>query len=122
MNSPVTDRPVSSANSRLAASSGTSSGSNSPLGIDQAPRSFLAQKGPPICATRTSTIPRRRRYINIPALFLAILLRDHPGYHECIEHHDEPDQGRERDAVFEDGFEDRRFVSDLMCRSARDDD
>src|ERR1700677_3238958 len=44
---PWAAKPVSSWNSRLAASSGSSPSAYSPLQIDQAPISFLAQKGPP---------------------------------------------------------------------------
>ena len=39
--------PVSSSNSRCATVRGSSSPEYSPLGIDQAPRSFFAQNGPP---------------------------------------------------------------------------
>src|SRR5215208_5962438 len=42
----------------------------SPFGIDQAPRSFLAQNGPPGCTSSTSTPFTPRRYIRMPALRL----------------------------------------------------
>ena len=51
--------PVSSSNSRSAHARGSSSGSYSPLGIDHAPRSFLAQNGPPGCTSSTSGPPSR---------------------------------------------------------------
>ncbi len=47
--------PVSSPNSRRAASTGASSGSCSPLGSDQACSCLRAQNGPPRCPTSTST-------------------------------------------------------------------
>src|SRR5206468_7080038 len=65
--SPSATKPVSSVNSRLAAASGSSPGSNSPLGIDQAPSSFLAQKGPPGCTRKTSRTPAFLRYNSSPA-------------------------------------------------------
>ena len=46
--------PVSSSNSRSADARGSSSSPYSPLGIDHAPSSFLAQNGPPGCTSRTS--------------------------------------------------------------------
>jgi len=55
--SSATFRPVSSSNSRLAASSGSSSGSNSPLGIDHAAPSLFAQNGPPGWTRKTSSAP-----------------------------------------------------------------
>ena len=61
-------RPVSSVNSRLADESGSSSAEYSPFGMDQAPRSFLLQNGPPGWARKTSTVPWRRRYMSKPAL------------------------------------------------------
>jgi|SRR5579871_388374 len=70
--SPSTAKPVSSQNSRLAASSPSSPTSYSPFGIDQAPRSFLAQKGPPGCTRNTSSPSPRRRYTISPALRFAI--------------------------------------------------
>ena len=57
--SPAISCPVSSRNSRLAASSGSSPGSGSPLGIDQA--SFFAQNGPPGCTRKSSMPPSLRR-------------------------------------------------------------
>jgi hypothetical protein len=59
---------VSSTNSRFAASSPSSPSSISPLGIDQAPSSFMAQNGPPGWTRKTSTMPPDFRYINSPAL------------------------------------------------------
>src|SRR3989344_4933480 len=46
--------PVSSSNSLLAAPKLSLLSSYSPLGIDQAPKSFLDQKGPPGCTNKTS--------------------------------------------------------------------
>src|SRR5262245_7993735 len=60
--------PVSSSNSRSATSSGFSASEYSPFGIDQAPRSFLAQNGPPGCTSRSSRPCAPRRYIRMPAL------------------------------------------------------
>jgi len=54
INSPLQEMPNSSSNSRLAASKGSSSSVNSPLGIDQAPKSFFAQNGPPGWTKKTS--------------------------------------------------------------------
>src|SRR5690606_16173350 len=68
-NSPVTLVPTSSANSRCAASSGSSPSSNRPLGIDQAPSSFFAQNGPPGWTRKISTAMSRRRNSSSPALF-----------------------------------------------------
>src|SRR6266545_16167 len=64
--------PVSSSSSRSAVSSGSSPWSYSPLGIDQAPRSFLAQNGPPGWTRSTSTSSPPRRYSRMPALILGI--------------------------------------------------
>ena len=47
--------PVSSANSRSAASAGVSPGSTSPFGIIHAPASLLRQNGPPGLISRTSS-------------------------------------------------------------------
>ena len=47
--------PISSKNSRLAAARGSSLWSYSPFGIHHAPSSFLAQNGPPICPSSTSS-------------------------------------------------------------------
>src|SRR5262249_53661297 len=67
---PSSAMPVSSVNSRRAAASGSSPESSSPLAIDQAPRSFFAQKGPPGC-TRKNSGPRPvRRNGSRPALVL----------------------------------------------------
>src|SRR5690606_22894331 len=52
--------PVSSRNSRLAVSRGSSSASTRPLITDQAPSSFPAQNGPPGWAMRTSRAWRKR--------------------------------------------------------------
>src|SRR5579885_434490 len=65
-------RPVSSSNSRRAASRESSSESYSPLGMDHAARSFFAQNGPPGCASKTSRRFLRRRYSNKPALRFGI--------------------------------------------------
>src|SRR3954447_11002639 len=68
-----TGEPSSSSNSRWATASGSSSGPCSPLGIDQAPSSFLAQNGPPMWPSSTSTPPpsAARRHSSTPALVLA---------------------------------------------------
>ena len=60
-NGPSTLNPVSSRNSRRAASSGVSPGSWPPLGIDQAPMSLRDQNGPPGWTSSTSSPPGRRR-------------------------------------------------------------
>src|SRR5579859_7082306 len=65
---PCAINAVSSKNSRLAASNGSSSAAYSPFGIDHAPRSFFAQKGPPGWTRNTSAWPCRLLYINSPAL------------------------------------------------------
>src|ERR1700730_8511808 len=70
--SPSATKPVSSRNSRLAASSGSSPGSNSPLGIDHAPSSLFTQNGPPGCTKNTSREPHLFRYNSRPALSLGI--------------------------------------------------
>ena len=44
--------------------------SYSPFGIDQAPKSFLAQNGPPGCTSRSSSASASPRYIRMPALRL----------------------------------------------------
>ena len=67
--SPSTRLPVSSSSSRRAAASGSSPSTYSPFGIDQAPRSFFAQNGPPGWTRRTSRCGWRR-YIRMPALRL----------------------------------------------------
>src|SRR5205085_1017911 len=61
-------KPVSSLHSRIAAASGSSGGSYSPLGKVQAPASLPRHHGPPGRARSTSSAPPRRRYINRPAL------------------------------------------------------
>src|SRR5215472_19284723 len=58
----------------MAAASGSSPGSNSPLGIDQAPRSFFAQNGPPGCTRNTSSFRSRNLCIKRPALVFAMLV------------------------------------------------
>jgi hypothetical protein len=70
------NRPkASSANSRRAAAAGASlPGSNSPLGIDHAPSSLRDQKGPPGCASRTSSPETPVRYASIPALWVAMAI------------------------------------------------
>jgi len=70
---PGAESPVSSVNSRRAAASGSSSGANSPLGIDQAPSSLCAQNGPPGCTRNTSSLPAMSRNSSSPALVLGIL-------------------------------------------------
>ena len=57
---------------RRAAANGSSSGSYSPLGMVQAPRSLFAQNGPPGWTRNTSTPSRPLRYISRPALRFAI--------------------------------------------------
>ena len=64
--------PSSSSNSRRAAASGSSPGSYSPLGTDQAPASRRAQIGPPGWTSSTSTSPSRSRCRRMPALLLGI--------------------------------------------------
>jgi len=58
--SPSIAWPVSSWNSRSAARSGFSSGSISPLGIDQAPSSLFFQNGPPGWTRNSSGSSRQR--------------------------------------------------------------
>src|SRR5208283_1038650 len=65
-------KPVSSKNSRLAASRGFSPDSYSPLGMDQAPRSFLSQYGPPMWTRNTSRSPSSSLYKRRPALRFSI--------------------------------------------------
>ncbi len=65
---------VSSASSRRAADSGSSGSSNSPLGMDQTPSSFLVKNGPPGCTSNTSRLLSEYLYSNMPALFFAISL------------------------------------------------
>src|SRR5687767_5883414 len=62
--------PVSSVNSRRAASSGSSSGSMTPFGIVHAPASRSFQNGPPGCARNSSSPFGDRRYNSSPALTL----------------------------------------------------
>src|SRR5262249_40112487 len=62
----------SSANSRRATPSASSSSAYSPLGIDQTPRSFFAQNGPPGWTRRSSRRGPAPRYISNPALRFAI--------------------------------------------------
>src|SRR5262249_8404490 len=71
-NLPAGRAPVSSSNSRLATASASSPGAYPPLGMDQAPASFLAQNGPPGCMRKTSISPPRRLNIKIPALRLGM--------------------------------------------------
>jgi len=54
---PLRENPVSSRNSRMAASSAGSSFSNSPLGMVQEPASLFFQKGPPGWTRKTSRVP-----------------------------------------------------------------
>src|SRR6476469_9637594 len=65
VNGAVIANPISSANSRRAASSAGSGSANSPLGIDHAPSSRRAQNGPPGCTSSTSPDDLRS---NTPAL------------------------------------------------------
>src|SRR5689334_21598305 len=67
-NGPSTLNPVSSRNSRRAASIGLSPGSCPPFGIDQAPRSLRDQNGPPGWTSSTSRPPARRRKSSSPEL------------------------------------------------------
>src|SRR5262249_16004833 len=60
-NGPCPPNPVSSVNSRWAVESGSAPASIRPLGIPQAPASFLAQNGPPGWASSTSNASRRRK-------------------------------------------------------------
>src|SRR2546428_5119879 len=60
--------PVSSSNSRSAASAGASPDSTIPFGIIQAPASLFFQNGPPGLISRTSAAPSRRRNRRMPAL------------------------------------------------------
>src|SRR5579871_1828889 len=72
MNSPTGTKPVSSSNSRFAASKGGSSSRYRPFGIVQAPGSFLAHNGPPGCTRNASNSESLRRYIKRPALRFGI--------------------------------------------------
>src|SRR5665213_3244368 len=75
-NAPSMADPVSSWNSRLAAASGASPSSISPLAIDHEPRSRFFQYGPPGCTRKTSRTPSLKRYGSNPALvFVAIRIR-----------------------------------------------
>src|SRR5215204_4491445 len=60
--------PVSSSNSRSAASAEVSPASTAPLGIIHAPASLLRQNGPPGLISRTSVRSSRSRKSRIPAL------------------------------------------------------
>ena len=62
-------------NSRCARSAGSSPGSISPFGIDQAPASLLRQNGPPGWTSKTSMVFLARRYIRMPALNAVIAVR-----------------------------------------------
>ena len=64
--------PVSSSNSRSAASSGFSPGSSSPLGIDQPGLSLFAHSGPPMWAMKTSSFFSRMRKTRSPALVFMV--------------------------------------------------
>src|SRR5687767_9790614 len=68
MNGSFGSIPVSSWNSRRAASSGSSSGSSTPLGIVHAPASRSFQNGPPGWARKSSSPACDRRYNSRPAL------------------------------------------------------
>ncbi len=71
--SPAATRFVSSVNSRRAVATRSLDrpGSTRPLGIVQAPSSFLAQNGPPGCPSRTSNSLTRRNTTS-PALISAV--------------------------------------------------
>ena len=70
-------KPVSSRNSRIAVSSGSSPAWMPPLGIVHAPSCRPVQKGPPGCASNTSMRPSRRRNSSRPALsFCAMSCRN----------------------------------------------
>src|SRR4051794_29731007 len=64
----VTLVPVSSSNSRSAASAGASPGSTMPLGIIHAPASLPRQNGPPGLISRTCVTPPLARKRSTPAL------------------------------------------------------
>src|ERR1039458_2925723 len=72
-NGPFTGKPVSSRNSRFAASRGTSGSRYSPLGTDHDSASFFAHKGPPGCTRKTSSAVAPRRNISNPALRFGII-------------------------------------------------
>jgi hypothetical protein len=91
-NFPSALKPVSSSSSRFAAASGSSSARYSPLGIDHAPKSFFAQRGPPGWTSKTSrfespktaraacaVLGEPRRYNKIPALRFGMLRRNRAG-------------------------------------------
>ena len=82
---PAAVKPVSSANSRRATASGSSSASISPFGIDQAPRSLRAKNGPPGWTSRTSTPFGVERCSRIPAL-VGRVLTDPEGYPDEASH------------------------------------
>jgi hypothetical protein len=73
MKFPEMSVPVSSLNSLFAAVRASSVSSNSPLGMDQEPRSFLAQKGPPGWTRKNSGL-FKMRYNKMPALFVVGLI------------------------------------------------
>src|SRR6478736_7212280 len=73
-NAPLGAVPISSSNSRLAASSGSSPSVNCPFGSVHAPGSLRAHSGPPGCASSTSRRPPVRRYSRMPAACFAIAL------------------------------------------------
>src|SRR5258708_25489346 len=70
---PSSMKPVSSRNSRTAASSAGSSLVNSPLGMVQLPASLFFQKGPPGWTRNTSRDSVLRRYKRMPALCLVVM-------------------------------------------------
>ena len=72
MTGPTNMSPVSSENSRCAASRRSSSRSTSPLATDQACVSLFTQNGPPGCTRKTSNRPSSRRYGSRPALVFGI--------------------------------------------------
>src|SRR6185295_18007821 len=65
--------PVSSSTSRRAAANASSLGSTSPLGIDHAPSSFRAHKGPPGWTSNTSSALTRRLNNKSPAACLCAI-------------------------------------------------
>jgi hypothetical protein len=56
-----------------------------PLGMDQTPRSFFAQKGPPGWTRNTSIFPSRNRYRSNPALFFVMRISIISSPDECMD-------------------------------------
>src|SRR6266702_7834510 len=65
-------KPVSSLNSRCAATQASSSSKYSPFGMDHALSSFFAQNGPPGWTSNSSILLACLRYSTMPALSLGI--------------------------------------------------